>query len=148
MTSQARIDANRKNALLSRGATTAEGKERCRLNALKHGLRSEEVVLPTESRDAFNSLCAALMNDWKPPTETRRLLVEQLAVSFWRQKRCIRTEQARLADRIHEAEADWDRSFEDQINTAVRRFDDDHEESIAFLLEHARRRQCPDVDLE
>ena len=78
MTSQARIEANRQNAQKSTGPRSAEGKQRVRLNALKHGLRAEEIVLPTESRDDFNSYLAAWIDDWKPTTEARRFLVERL----------------------------------------------------------------------
>src|SRR5947199_141090 len=44
--SEARILANQANAKLSTGPRTAEGKERSRANALKHGLTGAGVVLP------------------------------------------------------------------------------------------------------
>src|SRR5271156_1347395 len=45
-TSVGQIEANQKNALHSTGPTTPEGKQRSRLNALKHGLRAKEVIIP------------------------------------------------------------------------------------------------------
>ena len=133
MTSQARIDANRKNALLSTGAITAEGKERCRLNALKHGLRAEEVVLPTESQDAFNSFLAGWMDNWKPPTETRRFLVEHLAVSAWRLKRCVKNETQRLSARANEAAAEWDHAQVERVDGLVSAISDNPEAVIVEL---------------
>src|SRR5205823_3102764 len=48
VTSEARIQANRKNAQRSTGPKTASGKERSRRNALKHGLTGEGTVLPED----------------------------------------------------------------------------------------------------
>jgi hypothetical protein len=46
MTSDKKAEANRRNSLKSTGPRTPEGKAAVRLNALKHGLLSEEVLLP------------------------------------------------------------------------------------------------------
>jgi hypothetical protein len=46
MTTQAKIDANRRNATKSTGPKTAAGKARVSLNALKHGLSAQTMVLP------------------------------------------------------------------------------------------------------
>jgi hypothetical protein len=48
MMSDKKIEANRRNALKSTGPRTTEGKAAVRLNALRHGLRSEEVLLSGE----------------------------------------------------------------------------------------------------
>ena len=50
--SEARIAANRANAARSTGPKTAEGKEKSRANALKHGLTGSGVVL-AEADAAF-----------------------------------------------------------------------------------------------
>ena len=134
MTSQARTDANRKNAQKSTGPKTAAGKEKTRLNGLKHGLRSEEVVLPTESRSAFESHMAAWMDDWKPPTETRRFLVERAATAAWRLKRCVRNETNRLSDRALKGYAEWDKAQADRVERAVRRIPKHPEASIHELM--------------
>jgi hypothetical protein len=48
MTSEKQEKANRQNALKSIGLKTSEGKAAARHNALKHGLRAEEVLIPGE----------------------------------------------------------------------------------------------------
>ena len=56
MTSDKQARANRQNALKSTGPKTPEGKDAVRLNALKHGLRSEEILLPGEDEEALMEL--------------------------------------------------------------------------------------------
>ena len=134
MTSEARIAANRQNAQLSTGPRTAAGKKRSSLNGLTHGLRSEEVVLPTESRDQFDSFLAAWMDDWQPPTETRRFLVERAAVAAWKLRRCMRNEANRQTARALEAAADWDRGGDSRLDEMALRIEDDPEAIAEELL--------------
>jgi hypothetical protein len=119
MTSQARIEANRENAKQSTGPRTPEGKARSRLNGLVHGLRSEQVVLPTEDPAAFDEQIAEYLDEWKPPTVTRRQLVERLAATAWRLNRCVRIETARFTERTLAALGDWDRGYAEKIEKAV-----------------------------
>jgi hypothetical protein len=60
----AKLEANRKNALLSTGPRTQEGKERSKWNALEHGLLSHAVIIPTgvaeESPEEFRAVLGAL----------------------------------------------------------------------------------------
>ena len=44
-TTKKQTKANRSNSTKSTGPRTAEGKARVRLNAVKHGLRAEQVVV-------------------------------------------------------------------------------------------------------
>src|SRR5258708_17687363 len=99
MASQRQIEANRRNAQNSTGPRTEAGKARSKRNAIKHGLRSEEVVLPTEDPQAFKEHLEAWVEDWQPPSMARRALVEQAAVATWRLRRCIRLETARITSR-------------------------------------------------
>ena len=65
-TSAARLEANRRNAQLSSGPKTAEGKAVCRQNALKHGLTGACVVVPDEDVDAVSGRFAELEAEMKP----------------------------------------------------------------------------------
>ena len=118
-----RIEANRRNAQLSTGPKTPEGKAAVRLNALRHGLRAHTVVLPGEKSEQFQQLCDDLEAEWQPQTRTEQLYVEQMAVSQWKLRRMEIAEasllvqkfgaknQIPLVDRLWQAEARLERSF-------------------------------------
>src|SRR5215211_7001331 len=53
MTSDKKTEANRRNALKSTGPKTLEGKAAVRLKALRHGLLSQEMLLPGEDEEAL-----------------------------------------------------------------------------------------------
>ena len=94
MNSQRKIDAARASGAKSRGPATPEGKAKCALNALKHGLTAKTVVLPIESEDAFNELHNALIAEFEPAAAVESLLVEEMAVAKWRSRRVWATESA------------------------------------------------------
>jgi hypothetical protein len=125
MSSQKRINANRNNAKNSTGPKTAAGKARSSQNALKHGLRAEQVVLPTEDPQAFKEHLEAWVEDWQPPSMARRHLVDQAAVASWRIKRCIRLEATRITVRVEEAYKVWDTSVAKQVEAEIERLEED-----------------------
>jgi hypothetical protein len=83
MISAKQQEANQRNAQHSTGPKTPDGKEKVRFNALKHGLRARNTILPFENPEEFNQLCAELENDWQPQDRTEKLHVEQMAVHQW-----------------------------------------------------------------
>jgi hypothetical protein len=94
--SEAQRAAARANGARSRGPVTAEGKARASKNAFRHGLWSESILAPGEDPAAFAALLAELRAEHAPRTTSDALLVERLAVAFWKLARCDRLE-ARLA---------------------------------------------------
>jgi hypothetical protein len=56
MTSKKKAGANRQNALKSTGPKTSEGRAAVRLNALTHGLLSQQTLLQDEERSSWCSL--------------------------------------------------------------------------------------------
>src|SRR5215211_2959763 len=110
MTSKKQIEANRRNALKSTGPKTPEGKASARLNATKHGLLSQEVLLPGEDEEALNELGERLRAELQPVGEMENLLVERIIDATWRLRRLSRVEAGiftwelyeELAQRAHE----------------------------------------------
>jgi hypothetical protein len=76
------------------GPRTAAGKRRSRLNAITHGLLCRDLILEGENRADFAKLHRALTNDLRPHGTLQNLLVERLAILFWRLRRVITAESA------------------------------------------------------
>jgi hypothetical protein len=73
VTSDKKAEANRRNALKSTGPRTPEGKDAVRLNALRHGILSREILLPGEDEDALRELGERLRNELQPVGELENL---------------------------------------------------------------------------
>ena len=56
MASAKQLTANRHNAQKSSGPKTTQGRSISRMNALKHGLLAEQVVIPGEDFGEFDTL--------------------------------------------------------------------------------------------
>ena len=80
MISENKLESNRRNAQLSTGPTSPEGRKAVSRNAVTHGLRARHVVTLAERPPEFQQLWADLEAEWDPQTHTERFLVEQLAV--------------------------------------------------------------------
>src|SRR5258708_2427927 len=91
-----RLAARRTNAQKSTGPRTSHGKAIVRLNALKHGFFSSDVVNPVLDGPAraeeFNSILDALLEDFQPQSARERLLVDEVAACCWRIRRLLRYE--------------------------------------------------------
>ena len=87
MTSDKKAKSNRQNALKSTGPKTPEGKDAVRLNALKHGLLTREVLLPSEDEDALRELDEGLRDELRPAGRLENLLVDRVVEAVWRLRR-------------------------------------------------------------
>jgi len=81
MSSQSQIDANRRNAQLSTGPRTEEGKAAVSLNAFKHGYRAQVYRSSDLDPSRFDALYAALREQYDPRTVTEELYVERIAIT-------------------------------------------------------------------
>src|SRR3990172_5630748 len=104
MTSQARMEANRRNAQKSTGPKTPEGKARVCLNALKHGIRARAIVdqlqrtpLWGEDPQEFAALVRSLTDCFKPEGPYEEMCVEDIAIHQWRLRRLARVETGHIA---------------------------------------------------
>ncbi len=108
------------------GPRTAEGKAASSMNATKHGLSSNKIVLPGESRAAYDRLLDTLMEEHDPGTPTEALLVEEMAQAHWRLNRVryrqdqafeSETLDAKLLALLHRYATGYERSFFKALET-------------------------------
>jgi hypothetical protein len=92
MTTEKQIQANRLNAQKA-GVKTEAGKAISRLNAITHGLLSQEALLPGEDGELYDNLRTKYMVELKPVGELETFLVERIVSSSWRLKRILQTEK-------------------------------------------------------
>jgi hypothetical protein len=84
MTSEKQLEANRRNAMRSKGPKTAEGKARSSRNNLLHGLTGQITVLPSEVREARDAFVNRLMEGLNPETPMEEQLAQSIAEDSWR----------------------------------------------------------------
>lgn len=96
MATDEQLEANQQNAQKSTGPKTEEGKAIVAKNAIQHGIFSKEVVITAgdgkEDENLYQGLLNGLITDLQPEGQLEYLLVEKIAVNFWRLCRLIRYE--------------------------------------------------------
>src|SRR5579863_9621272 len=117
MSTQAQIDANRRNAQLSTGPRTAEGKAVVRRNAFKHGLRAQSCLETEENPDYFDTIYQPFCLELQPLTPLEESYVERMAICQYKLIAMERTEDEALGDhdlleRIWRHQARLERTFD------------------------------------
>jgi hypothetical protein len=84
MASEEQINANRENGKLSHGAVTPEGRNICKMNALKHGLTGGPIVMAFEEVAAYEKNLASVFNHYKPVTDLEKSTVQEVADTKWK----------------------------------------------------------------
>jgi hypothetical protein len=106
MTSQKQELANLQNAQLSTGPITIEGKEIIAKNAIRHGIFTKDLIISSgagqENSAEYEELLANLTYCLSPHNQMENLLVEKIAVDFWRLKRTIRFEAGSISKHIEQ----------------------------------------------
>ena len=154
MASKKQIQANRRNALKSTGPKTPQGKASAHLNATRHGLLSQEVLLPGEDEDALKELAERLRAELQPVGEMESLLVERIIDAVWRLRRLSRVEAGiytyelyeELAERAQEEAQTYERStledsIEDLYGPSTRITDQQKHQEALSKAEEMKRKQ-------
>lgn len=109
--SAAQLAANGRNAQKSTGPKTAAGKEVAKMNALKHGVLAQTVVVRgqqfKESPHEFKKLCEEFYADLAPVGAAEEMLVGQIIQAAWRLRRARRAETGEIALSVDEGH--WQR---------------------------------------
>ena len=92
MSTEKQIEANQNNGKLSLGPKTAIGKEVSSKNATKHGLFSQEILLPNEDPEALAALEDGLKQRLQPEGDLELALVNRVVALVWRLRRLAKIE--------------------------------------------------------
>lgn len=109
-----KLAANRRNAQVSTGPKTEEGKNRSRRNSLKHGILTSALLITqgvsAEDPAEFDELLSSLGRDLEPVGALEQILVEKIAKCCWRERRAHRCEAGliSLASATQSKEREWD----------------------------------------
>ncbi len=106
--SDARLAANRRNALRSTGPRTAAGKIRARANAVKHGLTGAGIALPREDAAAVEVRFLAIQGELEPTTVLGAYLAHRVALMTVRTQRAARHEAVALRRQVRQAGVKFD----------------------------------------
>jgi len=96
ITSQDLLTANRANAQKSTGPKTSEGKAASKLNAVKHGILSREVLVTGEDHQELTALQEWFEEDLQPVGPMELMLVGQIVATHWRLRRVLAAESGEI----------------------------------------------------
>jgi hypothetical protein len=91
------MEANRRNAQQSTGPRSEIGKKTSSLNALRHGLTSRIVVLPSEDLAAYKTFSDEFLASLAPETFPERQCAQTVIDTQWRLNRIRSLEEGMLA---------------------------------------------------
>jgi len=87
MATKKQLKANRKNAQKSTGPRTQQGMEIASQNSLKHGLRAQKNVIPTESQEEFDLHCEQMLTSFSPVGPMESFFAKRIIALTWRLRR-------------------------------------------------------------
>ncbi len=78
------------------GVKTPEGKAVSKMNALKHGLLSREVLLADDDPKVLEELARGVRDALLPTGQIEEILVDRIISNVWRLRRALRVEQGTM----------------------------------------------------
>jgi hypothetical protein len=108
MSTQRKIDSARANGAKSHGPITEEGRKTSSMNALKHGLTAQTVVLSNESHDEYTVLFDSYVQDLQPNGPVEMHFVLEMVNAKWRQRRLCNIESALFDQRMDRQKGESD----------------------------------------
>jgi hypothetical protein len=135
-----RAAINRQNSLKSTGPRTEAGKQKSSLNALRHGLTSQIVIMPNEDLEQYRLFTGSFHEDHKPSGALETQIVQCIADDYWRLNRAKNLEGHLFALFIHEKAPGID-TPDEQVRNALAMADGLREQTKALstLSMHQQR---------
>ena len=118
MISDLQLIANRENAQHSTGPRTPEGKKRSSLNATRHGLTGQVIVMPYEDLQAYNAFVERYIDGLDPKNEPEKQLALDMANTVWKLNRANSIESGIYAMGHHD-NADRNNVDDPEVHSAL-----------------------------
>jgi hypothetical protein len=80
-------EINRANAQKSTGPRSTTGKQRSRMNAVKHNLSGQHLILLATETEAYNRMATSMLVDLKPKSEPERQIAQKIIDTNFRLNR-------------------------------------------------------------
>ncbi len=116
-----KIESARANGAKSHGPVTPEGRQISSLNALRHGLVAQTVVLTNESQNCFQQVFQAYIDHFQPVDDIEVDFVEEMAVAKWHQRRAWAIQTAALLRYEGTHRRTYDRAFQSLLKLQAMR---------------------------
>lgn len=102
MISEKKAQASRDNGRRTKGPVSPNGKARVRLNALKDGLFTRELIIPSvgESQEELDQLRSTVWNHFQPRDVVSEMLAGEIISTYWRLQRPRRCEAAEIRKQL------------------------------------------------
>ena len=130
-----RATISRQNGRRSRGPTSERGKMVSRMNALKHGMRAEKLLMPGEDPEAIAALQRRWDDYYRPASPAAEHLVDLCVRAQLVSDRCFRAHDHAVAGQVEEAHEMFDRARARAIAHQETFFVDDPAAAVAALAE-------------
>ncbi len=78
------------------GPKTPQGKDIAKMNALKHGLFSKEVLMDGEDENELLTITNNFQTEFQPETEMEKVLMDRIVANVWRLKRAMQMEDGEV----------------------------------------------------
>jgi hypothetical protein len=105
MSSQRKLDANRRNAKSSTGPKTQAGKKQVRLNALKHGFFAKDLIIEQKYKSEVDELHLDIFSQMMPKTALQRIAFKEVTFCAWRCEIAARLEVQYWSAQLEPADA-------------------------------------------
>ena len=105
-----RLAANRANAQKSTGPKTSEGKAASKMNAVKHGILSREVLVAGENEAELTAFHESFREDLQPVGARQEMLVDMIVTTHWRLRRLLAVESGEMALSVERGDTEKSRT--------------------------------------
>ena len=119
MADRKRAAAKQQDGRGSTGPKSDLGKKRSSKNAMKHGMLSQDTVIPGEDPDAFEALWNEWMTRLKPVGPEEEILAETVVKAAWRLRRHLRLENAFLTRAQMDAKAEVEKRLREEVTSSI-----------------------------